>query len=49
MTALIVRRCEWRMVAGQKDLIAQKLTIEPKGGLWAHASADKGDAHDTTP
>ena len=39
MAALVVRRCEWTMVAGQKDVVTQKLTIEPKGGLWAHVTA----------
>ena len=39
MTALVVRRCRLRMVAGQQDVVVQKLTIEPKGGLWAHVSA----------
>ena len=39
MCALVVRRCEWTMVPGQQDVIVQKLTIEPKGGLWAHVRA----------
>ena len=39
MTALVVRRCQLTMVAGQEDVIVKKLTIEPKGGLWAHVSA----------
>ena len=43
MCALVVRRCDWTMVPGQKDVIVQKLTIEPKGGLWAYVSAAKGD------
>ena len=33
MTALVVRRCEWTMVAGQQDVAIQKLTTQPKGGL----------------
>ena len=39
MTALMVQRCDWSLVAGQQDVITQKLTIEPKGGLWAHVRA----------
>ena len=39
LTALVVRRCEWTMVAGQQDVVVQKLTIEPKDGLWAHVTA----------
>ena len=42
MTALVVRRCRLTMVAGQEDVIDLKLTIEPKGGLWAHVSAAEG-------
>ena len=42
MTAQLVRRCQWRMVEGQQDVIVQKLTIEPKGGLWVHVIAADG-------
>ena len=39
MTALMVQRCDWSLVAGQQDVVVQKLTTEPKGGLWAHVRA----------
>ena len=39
MTALLVLRCDWTLVAGQRDVVVQKLTLEPKGGLYAHVSA----------